>query len=127
MQTRAIIGVLLILAGILFSTAGGFVLVQALDRQASLESQVQRSDTACRAQLVRLGRITPLPNNQIQIDIEETNDPDGLKDPRRTLADATAALAMCPNREIVSACLGTTCGSEVAGPIRMTLVLGVMK
>lgn len=127
MQTRAIIGLLLVVAGILFFGAGGYVLYQALDRQSNLEAQIQRADASCRTQLVRLGRITPLPDNQIQLDIEQTDDEAGLQDPRRTLGDATAALAMCPNREIVSACLGTTCGSEIAGPVRMSIVLGIIE
>ena len=127
MQTRTILGILLIVAGISFYASAGAVMVQTLDRSAEAEEQINRADTSCRQQIVRLGRLVPLPDDQIRIEIEDPDNPDGLRDPRRTLADATAALAMCTGREILSACIGTTCDTDVPGPIRMTLVLGRVK
>lgn len=126
MQTRTILGALLIFAGVCFYATSAAVMVQALDRRSEAEVQIERADTSCRSQIVRLGRLVPMPDNQIQLEITEDT-PEGLKDPRKTLADATAALAMCTGREIVAACLGTTCGTDVPGPVRMTITLGLVK
>lgn len=119
MKPRTLSGLVLTLAGIGCFVAGSFVLANGIDRQRVQEEQGRRADVACREQLVRLGRFTP-GTTSYEVDMGE------VKDPRRALADATAALAMCPGREITEACLGVNCGPGGApGPVRMVVKLGV--
>jgi hypothetical protein len=127
MKPRTIIGTLLIVVGVGLFATGGLVLAQALDRNAADDDRIRRAEVSCREQLVRIGRVTPRENEEIELEISDTESEDGLRDPRSALADATAALAMCPGREILEACVGTTCGTSAPGPIRMTLRLGLIR
>lgn len=126
MQPRIIAGVLLTVAGLASFTAATGILLQGLDRQAAASEQVRKAEVSCREQLVQIGRVTPRANDQIEVVIAGQDNQD-LADPRSALADATAMLAMCPGREILEACVGTTCGTDVPGPIRLTMVLGLIK
>lgn len=117
MKPRTIAGVLLLFSGFACYGAGGFILSEMLDRNGVAADQARRSEVACREQIVRLGRITPRENNAVEIEITD------VSDPRSALADATAALAMCPGRSIIEACIGTMCGTA-PGPIRMVIKLG---
>lgn len=124
MQTRLIIGSLLTVAGLAAYVAATAVLFQAINRQDADTAQIQRAETSCREQIVKLGRMTPRANDILELEI---GDKDGLQDPRGALEDANAALAMCPGRNIVYSCLGTTCKGDVPGPITLILRLGVVK
>lgn len=127
MQPRIITGTLLTIAGLACYGAATAVLFQALDRQDRDYAQIQRAERSCREQLVQLGRMTPRPNDVIEIEITNKDDPNGLSDPRAALADVTAALAMCPGRTLIDACIGTGCDDGVPTPNRMTFRLGVLK
>ncbi len=122
MKPRTIVGIVLMLAGFGFFGAGGLVLTTALDRKAAQDDTVRRTEAACREQLVKFGRVTPRENNVVEIDFGEVKG-----DPRRTLADATAALAMCPGRFLQDACLGVACSASPGAPgaIHMTVRLAL--
>lgn len=126
MQSRTIAGVLLTVAAIATYVSGGAILVQALDKQSADAEQVRRAEISCREQLVQIGRVTPRENDEIEIIISGDGDED-IVDPRSALADATAVLAMCPGREILEACVGTNCGTNTPGPVRLTMRLGLVK
>ena len=129
MQIRAIIGIVLTLAGIASFGAGGVVLKRGLDDQASNSARITRSDVACREQLVQLGQVIPRENDMIEVRIGDPDNEDGLADPRAALADVTAALAMCPGRELVDACIGVGCGEGDVdiGPISLNMRLGLVR
>jgi hypothetical protein len=122
MKPRSLAGFVLLVAGLVCYGASGFVLVHALERQALTEDGLRKTEVACREQLVKLGRIQPREANAVEIDFGEVKG-----DPRRLLADVTAALAMCPGRNLQEVCLGVGCASQNApnGAIRMTVRLGL--
>ena len=105
MKSYTIGGVVLAIAGFALYTATGLVMGNALDRKNNQEDAARRSEIACREQLVRMGKITPGENNVLELSIPEIKG-----DPRIALADVTSALAMCPGRELVDACIGVACG-----------------
>lgn len=111
MKSFTIIGIVLAVAGVGLYASTGMVLSNALNRKSIQEDASRRSEIACREQLVRLGRVTPQQNNVIELAISEIKG-----DPRAALADVTSALAMCPGRELVEACLGTGCGTAPSTP-----------
>lgn len=129
MQIRAIVGVVLALAGVASFGVGTMVMVRGLDDQASNAARIARSDMSCREQLVQLGQVFPQADDVIEVRISDAGTPDGINDPRAALADITAALAMCPGRELVDACIGVGCGEgdgEI-GPISMNMRLGLVR
>lgn len=105
MKSYTIGGIVLAIGGVGLYVATGLVLANALDRKAIQDDAARRSEIACREQLVRLGRVVPGANNTLEFTIAEVRG-----DPRIALADVTSALAMCPGRELVEACIGTGCG-----------------
>ena len=121
MKPRSIAGLILLFAGIGCYAASGLVMVQALEKQASNDDGLRRTEIACREQLVKLGRVQPRENNLIEVDFGEVKG-----DPRRLLGDVTAALAMCPGRNLQDVCLGTGCASQTpGGGVKMTVKLGL--
>lgn len=118
MKPRVIVGTLLTFAGMAFFAAGGVVLSSGIDRQRIQDAQLKQSETSCREQLVRLGRLTPLTNNVYEVEVSD------VRDPRKALADASAALAMCPGRDLTESCLGVNCTANgVPGPMRLVFRL----
>lgn len=123
MKPRTIIGIVLALGGFACYGASAMVLTAAIDRKASQDETLRRTELACREQLVKFGRVTPRENNVVEIDFGEVKG-----DPRRALADVTASLAMCPGRYLQDSCLGVGCSSGTnggPGAIHLTVRLGL--
>jgi len=122
MKPRSIAGLILLLAGLSCYGATGFVFLHAMEQKGAAEEALRKTEVACREQLVKLGRLQPRENNAVELDFGEVKG-----DPRRMLADVTAALAMCPGRHLQDVCLGVGCPSQNAQPgaIRMTVRLGL--
>ena len=122
MKVRTILGILMTVVGVGFYGAGYVVLSQSLDKQRAQEETLRRTEAACREQLVKLGRVTPSTGGVVEVDFGEVKG-----DPRRALADVTAALAMCPGRALVDTCLGVGCGTVAGAPgaIRLTVRLSL--
>lgn len=120
MRKRTLVGLLLLFAGFGFGGAGGYLMVEVLDRNTRNEEAIRMAETSCREQIVKIGTYVPLPDDKVTVVLKEADDP------RQAMADLTGLIATCPTRQIESACIGTVCGGgNKANPssIRATATL----
>lgn len=126
MRSLTLAGLGLTLAGFGCWGLGGLVAWQALDRSHFIEEAVAKSEKSCKEQLVKLGgKLIPLPNNVYELVFDD------VKDTRMSLADATAAAAMCPTRKVIEMCTGAACSAgggtsnaSLANTVRTVFKLG---
>lgn len=117
MKKRTLVGLLLLVSGLGFAGAGGYVLKLTLDRNMRNEEAIRVAETSCREQIVKIGTYVPLPDDKVSVVLKDTSDP------RQAMADLTGLVATCPTRQIESACIGTICGPGEPGSMRATATL----
>lgn len=127
-EIRRAIGLAMITFGALALCLSAFLIWRASNPQALLEAFDRATEAECRSNLHAAMNI---PRTAQQGDVPRIADANGIivitipniQDPRAAMADATAALAACPNRAVRSFCLGESCGNNVAGTVRMVMQL----
>jgi hypothetical protein len=81
----------------------GFLLNAALDNEKVVERRVAAEDKGCISRLQSLGEVKTDKNDTATLTIKS------IKDPRKAMDDATAAVFLCPQRTLTSFCLGDKC------------------
>lgn len=122
MKTRTAIGIGLILSSFVMFASGTYLGRLTLDEKLRAERQIDATNQQCLRILntVDGATVTPL-ENEVTLIIPT------VRDPRKTLTDATVALLMCPNMSMDEVCLGDQCQGANEGDIGLKLVLKKVK
>jgi hypothetical protein len=127
-EIRRAIGVAMLIFAVCAIATSALLIWRASTPSVLIDAFDRATDTECRQNLHAAMNI---PRSNAQGDVPRISDANGIifisipniQDPKAALADATAALAACPNRVMRSFCLGEACGNNLPGTIRMTMQL----
>ena len=119
MRSFTLVGTFLILGGLACFGSGGAVLYQALDQSTVQKERLDKLNASCKENVFKFTHhFAPKDDGSVRVDFED------VKDPRVALGDATAVLALCPNRRITEACFGAGCGAGGAvGDVKFHVTL----
>jgi hypothetical protein len=109
MKARTALGIALMIASLPLFTAGGFVIRSTMDSNKRVERQVEATNKKCMDRLKAMGQVKELSAGIFEVSIKQ------VQDPRKALADATVAQALCPYRVMTNFCLGDTCEKGAKG------------
>jgi hypothetical protein len=101
---RVVSGLLLGVAGIVFTIVAVFIAQAAQDQNRLTERNYMTADAACREQAQKLGAIKEIEAGRVW----ELTVP-VVVDKRTALGDASAVIAACPTRTMHTFCLGSGC------------------
>lgn len=125
MKSYVASGMTLLMVGVVSYGLASLIFFKALDKQRADDEKIARIEQSCRDQILKFGKVQPGADGVLEIDMGE------VKDPRKAMGDASAVLAMCPTKKILSACMGISCSAPVQGmlnpPVKMILKLGNLK
>lgn len=127
-EIRRAIGIAMLTFSAFALLASALLVWRASTPSALIDAHDRAVEAECRSNLHAAMNI---PRSNAQGDIARISQANGLilvtipnvRDPKAALADATAALAACPNRVLRTFCLGEACGNNLPGSIRLTMQL----
>lgn len=103
MRNRTIIGLCLMVGSIAPLVASGFLLNASLDNEKIVERRIASEDKGCITRLRGLGNVQTDKDNVATLTVKS------VKDPRKAMNDASAAVFVCPQRTLTGFCLGDKC------------------
>lgn len=109
MKAKTSLGIALILASIPFFVGGGVILAKTIDQNQRVERQIAATNKRCNERLKTIGDVKELSPGHFEVSIKQ------VKDPRKALADATIAQALCPYRALTDLCIGDACDKGGSG------------